>query len=284
MGVENTPAAGTPPAATPPIDGATPPIDGATPPDNGGGLPSAGEGQPTLNFELTDNIKEKYVTGDGKLLGKYDSLEQLAEGHKNLQDKHAQYVEDVKNNNKDLNTGIEAQQIEAKKMETITSVLPEFLQNNMELTPELEAKLVEADIDIRDVKLGALDLRDKINTAHESVGGIENYNAMMGWATEKLSDADKAAFDKDIMGSNSRFAIKGLYGEYEAAQADGSYTPPTRLNGDTTVRTVQPYADRQSLLKDKQYIDSPAGKRDGAAKKRYNARLAITPTEVWRGY
>jgi hypothetical protein len=247
-------------------------------------LPSTIDNQPTLNFEITDDVRSKFITSDGKLLGKYETLEQLAEGHKNLQDKHAQYVEDVKNNDKNLNVNIEAQQIEAKKTEVVTSVLPEFLANGMELTPEIEAKLVEADIDIRDVKLGAIDLRDKINAAHESVGGKESYDAMMSWATEKLNDADKAAFDKDIMGSNSRFAIKGLYSEYEAAQADGSYVAPARLNGDNTVKTVQPYTDRQSLLKDKKYVDSPAGKRDIGAQKAYRARLAITETEVWRGY
>lgn len=268
-----------------PANAGTPPVDPTVvDPADAGNLPSAADNQPSLNFEITDNVREKFVTSDGKLLGKYETLEQLAEGHKNLQDKHAQFVEEVKNNDKNLNTNIEADQIQAKKMETIQTLLPEYLQNNMELTPEIEAKLSEADIDIRDVKLGAIELRDRINAAHESVGGQENYQAMMGWASENLNDAEKAAFDKDIMSVQSRFAIKGLYAEYEAAQADGTYTPPARLNGDNTVKTVQPYPDRQSLLKDKQYIDSPAGKRDIAAQKAYKARLAITDTVVWRGY
>jgi hypothetical protein len=260
------------------------PDTGSQNPDEGGGLPSAQEGLPTLNFELTDEIKEKFITSDGKVLGKYESLDQLAEAHKHLQDKHAQTVEDYKKQQKELNGDIETQQTEAKRMETIKDILPEFLNNDMQLTPEIETKLTEEGIDIRDVKLGALELRDKINAAHETVGGKENYEAMMGWASSQLSDAEKAAFDADIMGAQSRFAIKGLYSEYQAAAEKGEATPPQRLNGDNTVKTVQPYEDRQALLRDKQYIDSPAGKRDQAAQNRYKQRLAITPEAVWRGY
>ena len=275
----NTPngSAGTPPAEGQPP--ATPPVD-----DNGGGLPSANDGQPTLNFELTDTIKEKFITADGKLLGKYENLEQIAEAHKNLQDKHAQYVEDVKNREKEIDGGVEAQKIEAQKLEKMQSLLPEFLKNDMQLTPEMQETLTEAGIDVRDVKLGAIELRDKIKAAHEVVGGAENYQAMMVWASEQLNDAEKAAFDADVMGAQSRFAIKGLYSEYEAAVASGEQTPPQRINGDNTVKTTQPYGDRAELLKDRAYVESPQGKRDLAAQKRYRARLAVTPDEVWRGY
>lgn len=285
MSVENTPPidnGSQNPPSTPSGEGAngnnTNPTD-----NNGGGLPSAQDNAPKLNFEITDTVKEKFITADGKLLGKYETLEQLADAHKNLQDKHAQYVEEVKNNEKNINTDIAAQQVEAKKIETMQSLLPDFLNNNMQLTPEMETVLTEAGLDIRDVKLGALELRDRIATAHEVVGGKENYEAMMGWATQALNDADKAAFDKDIMSAQSRFAIKGLFQEYQTAVEKGETTPQQRLNGDTTVRTVQPYASRQELMRDKAYIDSNAGKRDIAAQNAYKARLAITPDAVWRG-
>lgn len=251
------------------------------------GLPSDGASGVALNFEITDAVKEKFITADGKLLGKYENLEQFAEAHKNLQDKHAQYVEDVKNREAKITDGVEADVIQAEKTEAIKGVIPEFLKNGMELTPEIEAVLTEKGLDIRDVKLGAIELRDKINAAHAEVGGKDNYDAMMGWASQTLSDAEKAAFDNDIMGANSKYTIKGLYGEFEAAKAagDNNSNNPQRINGSGAGNVgVKAYDSREQIFADKQYLDSPQGKNDTAARAKYNARLAITDPKLWRGY
>lgn len=251
------------------------------------GLPSdgAGEGGATLNFELTDAVKEKFITADGKLLGKYENLEQFAEAHKNLQDKHAQYVEDVKKREGNIAEGIETDSAKLEQQETMKSLIPEFLKNDMQITPEIEAALTEKGLDIRDIKLGALELRDKINAAHAEVGGRENYEAMLGWASTNLSDAEKAQFDADITGANSRFTIKGLYTEFQTAQANGDTNTPDRLRGsDTTNVGVRAYESQAEIFKDKQYLDSPAGKNDTAARQKYNARLALTDSKLWRGY
>jgi len=249
------------------------------------GLPSDGGGGVALNFEITDAVKEKFITADGKLLGKYDNLEQVAEAHKNLQDKHAQYVEDVKKREGDIAAGIEGDAVVLERQNAIREVIPEFMKNNMELTPEIEQVLTEKGLDIRDVKLGAIELRDKINSAHAEVGGKENYEAMLGWASETLSDAEKKSFDADIQGSNSRFTIKGLYSEFEAAKAASDAGNPSRLRGsDTTNVGVRPYESQAEIFKDKQYLDSPAGKNDTAARAKYNTRLGITDPKMWRGY
>jgi len=249
------------------------------------GLPSDGGAGVSLNFEITDEIKEKFVTADGKLLGKYENLEQFAEAHKNLQDKHAQYVEDVKTREKNMTNGVEADVIQLEKQEAIKAVIPEFMNNGMELTPEIETVLTEKGLDIRDIKLGAIELRDKINVAHAEVGGKENYEAMLGWASETLSDAEKQAFDADITGSNSRFTIKGLYSEYEAVKAAGDVTNPTRINGSASGNVgLKGYESQAEIFKDKQYLDSQAGKNDTAARAKYNARLKLTDERLWRGY
>lgn len=248
------------------------------------GLPSDGGAGTALSFEITDTVKEKFITADGKLLGKYESLEQLAEGHKNLQDKHAQYVEDVKKRETEIAGGVEANVVQLEKQNAIREVIPEFMKNNMELTPEIEATLSEKGLDIRDVKLGAIELRDKINQAHAEVGGKENYDAMLGWAAETLSDAEKQSFDADITGSNSRFTIKGLYGEFQAAQAAGDAGNPSRITGDSTNVGVRAYESQAEIFADKRYLDSQAGKADTAARAKYNARLALTDERLWRGY
>lgn len=266
-----------PPTTTP--SDVTPPADGGKP----SGLPSDKASAVTLNFELTDTVKEKYVTTDGKLLGKYDNLEQLAEAHKHLQDKHAQYVDDVKKQTSEITSEVETDVQNAKKMETIKTLIPKFLEANLELTPEIEEALTQDGLDIRDIKLGAIELRDKIRSAHETVGGKENYESMMAWASTALSDTEKSAFDQDVMSVNSRFAIKGLYNEFQEANKDGEQPESGRIVGNSTVKGVRPYESQTEILVDKRYLNTAAGKRDAAAKAKYTARLAITPEEVWKG-
>lgn len=255
-----------------------PVVDTVDTPSN---LPSDVANQPTLNFELTDAIKEKFLKGD-KILGKYDSLEQLVDSHKNLQDKHSQYVDNTKQVDKDVADRITNDQTQLEQSQLLQSLVPDFIANNMELTPDIEAKATEAGIDIRDLKLGAIDLRDKINNAHTVVGGKENYEAMMGWAKDNLNDSQKASFDLDVTGSMGELAIEGLYSRFNKAQEDPNVTIP-RINGETTIKGIQPYADKRELFADKKYIDSAAGRNDPMAKKNYNARLRVTPQEVWNG-
>lgn len=267
------------PAVTPPADSVAPIVD-ATPTS---GLPSdvVVANENALNFELTDGIKEKHLKGE-KILGKYDSLEQLIESHKNLQDKHSQYVDEVKTVDKDVDKRIADDKVKTDQTTLVNSLIPEFMANNMTLTPEMEAKATEAKIDIRDLKLGAIELRDKINSAHEVVGGKDNYEAMMSWAKESLTDSQKVSFDGDITGSMGELAIEGLNARFKKAQEDPNAVIP-RFSGESTIKGIQAYADKRELLADKKYIDSAAGRRDIAAQRNYKARLGATPEEVWRG-
>lgn len=276
MAVDNTQPVDTSTTGTQASDN-TPPAEPVVP----SGLPSDIANQPTLNFELTDDIKEKYLKGD-KILGKYDSLEQMVEGMKNLQDKHSQYVDSTKQVDKDVTARIEADKVKGEQTTVVQSLIPDFIANNMELTPEIETKAAEAGIDIRDLKLGAIELRDKINNAHSVVGGKENYESMMGWAKENLSDPQKASFDTDVSGNMGELAIEGLYARYNKALEDPNATVP-RINGETTIKGIQPYADKRELFADKNYIDSSAGRKDPMAIKNYQARLRVTPQQVWNG-
>jgi len=263
-------------------DAGTPPADPVTP-DAPSGLPSdvVVANETALNFELTDGIKEKHLKGE-KILGKYDNLEQLIESHKNLQDKHSQYVDGVKTVDKDVEKRIADDKVKGEQNTLVSSMIPDFMANNMELTPEMETKATEAGIDIRDLKLGAIELRDKITAAHSVVGGKENYDAMLTWAKDGLDDSQKASFDKDVSGSMGELAIEGLYGRFTKAQEDPNTIVP-RINGETTVKGIQPYSDKRQLFADKAYIDSAAGQRDAVAKRNYQARLKVTPPEVWGG-
>ena len=102
---------------------------------------------------------------------------------------------------------------------------------------------------------------------------------MQAWAIENLPDADRKAFTADVNNANvSKFAIKGMYAEFERAREDGSVTP--RISGQPAHVGITPYADRRELYKDKDYIESASGRNDTAARKRYQDRLRLTSNEV----
>ena len=247
--------------------------------DTGSQLPSdvkeANDALANLDFSLNDSVKEKYLTKDGKLLGKYETLEQLAEAHKYLQDKHAMYVDDTKKQEKEVGSEIAQQQAQAKQQETIKSLIPEFMANNMELTPELEQKVIDAGVDIRDVKLGAIEIREKVNHVHDLVGGKENWEATKAYLGSKMSEADFAKINEDLMGANSDYTVLGMYNAYKAS-LDGS-EPKARINGDSiTPKAQSGYQSRAQLYADRQYLNTPAGKKDTVALSKYRAKLGMT--------
>lgn len=243
------------------------------------GLPSDVQEQEAigsqLDFSLTDAVKEKFITKDGKLLGKYDNLEQLAEAHKFLQDKHAMYVDDTKKAERDVAAELEKQQATVKQQETINSLIPEFMANNMQLTPEMEQKLTDTGLDIRDVKLGALELEKKVNHVHSLVGGKENWEAAKQYLSTVISPEQLEAINQDLMGSNSDFTVMGMYNAYQQSLKDG--TPQQRISGDSQVpKSASGYESKAQLYADREYLSTPAGRNDANAQKRYRQRLANT--------
>lgn len=166
-------------------------------------------------------------------------------------------------------------------------LLPAFIENGLTLTPEMEAKLTEGITDPTKKELAVYKFRDearaiadRANQAYTAVGGKENYDAMQTWAVENLSDEEKQVFTADVNGAPaaSAIAVQWLNDKYQSAIKEGHV--PTRIKGQPTNTGVRPYADRRELYKDKDYIESPAGKRDGAAQKMYRARLNMTPDAV----
>jgi len=268
-----------PEANTPPVDnGQTPPAEGGQPPTTPpSGLPSDQPTSETFDgFALTDDLKAKFK--DGKLNGRFGSVQEVLDKLKEAEDFKANTIRDLK---EDGNQQHLQEQLAQTQEATIRELLPEFLQNGMVLTAEMETKATEAKIDIRDLKIGAMELREATQKAHSVVGGQENYNAMLAWGKENMTEPQKKAFDNDVTGNMSEYAIKGLYGEFQEAIRSGKHNP--RIQGQPTTSGIKAYADRRELYKDKDYIESPAGGRDTAAQANYRARLRATPDAVIYG-
>jgi len=104
--------------------------------------------------------------------------------------------------------------------------------------------------------------------AFATVGGEENYNNMMGWAAENLSEREQTTFNNAIdsgdMGQ-AMFAIQGLAARY---RNETGFEP--RLvrgeNTDASVGTFQSLQEITSAMSDPRYEKDPAY-RDAVARK-----------------
>ena len=263
------------PAVTPPVD--TPPVE--TPPS---GLPSDNSTTDYSGFDMSDSMKEKFK--DGKLNGRFSSMDDVLEKLKEAEDFKAQTIRESKEGGQQQQ---QQQTQEQAQIAVVTELLPSFVENGMVLTPEMETKLTDGITNATEKELAIYKFRDQAraiadrsNNAYAEVGGKDNYNAMQEWGKENLSDAEKKVFTSDVNGSPqaSTIAIQWLNAKYQKALADGTVTP--RIQGKPHVTGIKPYADRRELYKDKDYVESKAGQRDTVAIKRYRDRKRITPDAV----
>ncbi len=249
---------------------------------DGGNLPSGNVEQDFSGFDLSEDVKAKFK--DSKLNGRFGSINEVLDKLKEAEDFKANTIRDQKTaETTDGEVADKAKtdaDVAVKKVAVTKELIPEFMANGMKLTPEMETKATEAGIDIRDLKIGAMELRDATSQAHGLTGGRENYEAMRTWADGVLSDTQKASFDAALNSGMGEYAIKGLYAEFQKASDNGDVG---RIEGQTVFTGVKPYADRKELFKDKRYVESAAGRRDTAAQKMYQARKRKTSDSVLFG-
>ena len=245
----------------------------------GGGLPSDNVAPDYSGFDLSDDIKGKFK--DGKLNGRFSSMDDVLSKLKEAEDFRAATISEQKKAENVTDETVAKEKTEAvvaeKKQAVAKELVPEFMKNGMQLTPEMETKATEAGIDIRDLKISAMELRDATTAAHNLTGGAENYEAMRTWAEGVLDAKQKASFDNALSSGMGEYAIKGLYAEFQKASDNGEVG---RIEGQTVFTGVKPYSDRRELYKDKDYIESNAGRRDTAAQKLYRSRLSKTSNDV----
>jgi hypothetical protein len=141
-------------------------------------------------------------------------------------------------------------------------------QANGELSAESYKKLEAAGIPKATVDLyisGQVALAEKtVSDAHALVGGKEAYTAMVTWAGANMTPADRAAFDKAVMGSaaESALAIQGLKARYVAANGSlptlVNVESPNTQSGDI----YRSWAEATTAQKDPRYGRDPAYTQD----------------------
>ena len=251
-------------------------------------LPSdVAEQKPSFSTELPEELASR-VDENGMLDGKYKSVEDVLNALKEIKDKHAnlsrEQIDAQKQQEADVDAVAQELQLEQKRTSVIESLVPEFMANGMQVTPEMEAQLEETGLTKTEIELGAYKFKETIAKHQSYVGGEENYNKIMDYHAQNMTDEQKIAFNHSISsGEHSEALLIGLQTMYEKQTGVSSEPVNTdRIRGNASPAGIKPYTTRQELFRDKAYIDSPAGKRDAGAIKRYKEKLAVTPDSVWK--
>ena len=258
----------------------------APPVDTGNEAPAPESGLPSEVAEQAEVNENLNVIPE-----RWNNAQEMADHIKNMEDKYANLKREQTDTEKKTTAEIEAT---AKEIETqnaqsalIQDLIPEFMDNDMQLTEDMKAKLIEAGISEEKIELGAYKLRETQAVHHEYVGGKENYDIIMEHHAENFSDEEKKAFNHSIKDPmHSKALLVGLRAMYEADIANGggekAQVPQDRFRGETnTTTSVVGYSTRQELMADKKYVDSPVGKRDSGAQAKYRQRLALTDAGVY---
>lgn len=238
---------------------------------------------------------------ENKLAGKYESTDDLKKGIENLggdlpeyvlngmnDDALVQYYKELESNignkdneNKDTNENNTNEEINEEKAKEIVDekgldfdALTEEFTNSGELSEETYNKLKESGIpkEMVDgyIKGQEAILNQKAQEIYNTIGGETEYNSMIAWASENLSENEKVAFNDAINQSDSvaSFTIQNLHSRYKSTQNGKIITgnQPVKINNSG-------YETRTDMNRD---LNNPAYKKDAQFRNRVEQKIQKT--------
>lgn len=219
----------------------------------------------------------------------WKSVDEMAAFIKEMKDKYANLSREVKNKEKATEADIEAVQAEAHKeqlqKDTINTIVPEFVNNGMNLTEDMISRLEETGITRDQIELGAYKYKEARQRNASYVGGEENFVSIMEYTKTAMNEQEHqslAAIVEEFTqkGLSTQPLMLGLKAMYEQGMKSAGNVD--RIRGEASVGGVKPYESKQELFRDRAYIQG-AGRNDSGAISKYRQRLAVTPDTVWRG-
>lgn len=257
--------------------------------DNGeqidaGNLPSSREelGDALSKFQINDEFAAKNFK-NGKLYGRFDSLEAVLNTLHSVETKYSNVMRDIKT---PVDGATTTTAPEVNLVEAVQPLVGKFADNgyNYEgMDTEIAEIAQQTGKSVAEIKLAAIEIRDQVNKAYGIVGGKEEYEGMLGWAKDNLSDTEKQGFDNSLKNGMGELAIEGLHARYKNAN-QGDSPAPRRIEGDGGGNVgIRPYATFAELGRDRAYLQTSAGQRDTAAKALHAKRMALTPDSTIYG-
>lgn len=194
--------------------------------------------------------------------GKYKTIEDMEKAYKELESKLGKNTSDDDDNQ----TQETAPQSEAEAKDVVESKGLDFAELNAEFADKGElstdtydrlekAGIPKSTVDAYIAGQQAL-VEQNVAKIQASIGGEGEFNSMMEWAVDGLSDSEKDAFNTAVSNeAGAEFAVQGLYARYKAQAG------PNLLKGNTNAPSVGAYQSKAEMTAD---MHSPQYKKDPA--------------------
>ena len=191
------------------------------------------------------------------ILGKFKSQEDLAVAYENLEKKLGETKQQEQATEENL-----AQ--DSNVSQAIQNASDAFY-NDGELSEEnykaLEENGIPREFVEAYVRGQEASMESEVADITNSIGGQENYDAMIQWASESLPADEIDTFDTIVSESSpeaAKLAVKGLYARYRSESGSG---PINIAQGQTSGAAVQPFNSNAQVveaMKDRRYETDPA--------------------------
>ncbi len=213
------------------------------------------------------------------LAGKYKSVEELEKAYKHLQDKLAgkqDTPEDVEAATDGVTEDSSVEQDAAKELTEskgidYASLEGEYADSGA-LSEETYKSLSDSGIpkNLVDAYIAGQEAltASAVTRMHSVVGGEAEYNSMIQWAGEALSESEQEAFNSSLTSEDaSNFAIQGLFARYAAQRG------PSLLRGDAGSAKQGGYASKAEMMHE---MSNPKYSQDPAFRASVQRRVALS--------
>jgi len=127
--------------------------------------------------------------------------------------------------------------------------------------------------------------QQNVRTAAETVGGQEELNKIMAWASSNLTEDERLAVNGQLAGPGYKTAVMGLKARYEAsdnvsvARGREASATPNRTSTANAFESVQRYASQQEMFADQR---NPRYRTDSKFRQAVEQRIIATQRSGYR--
>jgi len=212
------------------------------------------------------------------LAGKYGSVEELEKAYEHLQSKLGQPAEEevseeaaIEIKEGETPSTEDAQALATEKGIDYSALEKEY-QESGNLSEDTYKALADQGIpqNMVDAYIAGQEALSQsvISNMQKVAGGETEYNEMIQWAQDTLSESDVEAFNASLTNENAaQFAIQGLHARFSAEKG------PNLIKGGTSPVSSGGFASKQEMMVD---MANPQYKRDPAFRAEVQRRVALS--------
>ena len=235
--------------------------------------PTEGE-EMSLEAELAQQEEAKQPEPSGQeepqeesedlILGKFKSQEDLAKAYENLEKKFSEEQpkkeEQPKGENEEIATPNVSDAI--KEASNAFEESGELSEDNFKALEDngIPREFVEAYVKGQQATVEA-----EATAITDSIGGQDNYDAMLEWAKDSLSKGEVESYDEMVTKGSQNAATMAVKGLYARFVGETGQRPVKITQGQTSGVAVQPFNSNKQIveaMKDSRYENDPAYRAD----------------------